>query len=709
MFAIMKMFALLALVVVARGENGFNVTFTPAKPAQMSSMTLTFDVPQGITIGGGGDNTVATIIKLSLSKAIIGVNIGGMSHVTGTGPFAAPAGSKQGPFFEEKRLNPEINIWAYGGPNITGVGNTTLEITITNVLLWNSCEDLPLNSYRLSVMSTLGNTWGALDPKAPYEYPQRPGSDISYPAAITATPITGCQTGPQISSAAVALSTPESTAANSTALDLGRANITVTDATPGSPPLVVLVGAQRGTITLNGTSPGITVDPTPFALRLEGQQGPVNAALQKLLYTPNKDFNGLDNITITAHDHDWQGPGPAAGDVRTLSVNVTAVDSPVEIRLRSADGYAAGSWFDDIPTPVVIQDRDASVVHVQITSTRGKFALVNGPSPIVAAAHSLSGTVAELNAVLATLTFKSSGQVECNGYQTGSLNVSAQPAAGRGANASFPVYILSAGAADGCGTDGDAWADFTPTSALTDQKVKLTIVGFKAYTMRAGLSVAVALSYSEECMDLNFTSPNVFTGQRDAPQDFVGLLAVDVDLRNATGGPLATGPYTVCYWSYEPRFQMDAAQGVLPFKQADFRRGNIHAMQRKLTVYNASQVAENALFAGYTTCGAFIQHQRIPIPGLCGCLVQDNSTTTTATEMGTFAVPLDFPADSLLASGVPLKAVMGCCNQPTNMTKTMSLNPTQSWGYCTDSTPVNWARQPTSCGLYPGSTCSSGP
>lgn len=121
----------------------------------------------------------------------------------------------------------------------------------------------------------------------------------------------------------------------------------------------VTLSVLHGTLSLNGTLPGVSVSGSNSAsLTLTGNLAEVNAALTNLVYLGNRDFNGTDTLTVVSNDRgnwgdaDGNGipgqPGDALTDTDSLQIILAPVnDAPIAVD-DNVTAIEAGGTFNGI-------------------------------------------------------------------------------------------------------------------------------------------------------------------------------------------------------------------------------------------------------------------------------------------------------------------------------------------------------------------------
>ncbi|MEJ8855830.1 tandem-95 repeat protein [Variovorax robiniae] len=173
--------------------------------------------------------------------------------------------------------------------------------------------------------------------------------------------------------------------------------------------------------TLNLTPGGATVVGGALgtgSITLSGTQAFINASLATLTYQGLLDFNGTDTLTIVSTDSD----GTPLSDTDTVLINVTPVnDAPV----NTVPGAQAVN--EDTPlaftgaATISVNDVDGNLATTQLSVNSGTLTVTPGGATISAGASgsatlTLSGTQAQINAALATLSYQ--GNANFNGTDT---------------------------------------------------------------------------------------------------------------------------------------------------------------------------------------------------------------------------------------------------------------------------------------------------
>ncbi|MEZ0311746.1 MAG: tandem-95 repeat protein [Myxococcota bacterium] len=218
----------------------------------------------------------------------------------------------------------------------------------------------------------------------------------------------------------VSVPAPQVTAEDVPFTFTGDAIVSVSDGDAASSPIAVELSASTGTVTLATTS-GLTfttgdgtADPM---LRFSGTTSAINAALAGMTLTPPPDFNGLIDLTLTANDQGAIGAGGAMSDSESFTLGVSAVDTPPFNHVPDTHAVNEDETLAFTASETIaIADRDGpdtTAVTLQVTNgtltlgtTTGlTFSSGDGTTD---AAMDFGGSLANINAALATLTFRPS-------------------------------------------------------------------------------------------------------------------------------------------------------------------------------------------------------------------------------------------------------------------------------------------------------------
>jgi CTP-dependent riboflavin kinase len=151
-------------------------------------------------------------------------------------------------------------------------------------------------------------------------------------------------------------------------------------------------------------------------LTLSGTQAQINAALATVTYQGTLNFNGTDTLTVLSTDSD----GTPLSDTDAVTINVTSID---DVPVNTVPG--AQSVNEDTTLPIAgisVNDVDNNLASTRLTVGNGIINVnLAGGATISGGANgsntlTLSGTQAQINAALATVTYQ--GTLNFNGADT---------------------------------------------------------------------------------------------------------------------------------------------------------------------------------------------------------------------------------------------------------------------------------------------------
>ena len=329
----------------------------------------------------------------------------------------------------------------------------SLTVTITN-LLDGTAESLTANTTGTSITDSYDNMTGVLlltgsDTLANYEQVLR---TIAYNNTDqdpdTSSRLVEFVAHDGVNNSSVARTTIAMTAVNDapggsfvasqstpedTGLIFSTANgnaIVINDPDAGTNPVRILVTVSNGTLSLSGTT-GLTMlqgdGAADAILEFAGSLANVNAALEGSQFDPAPDFVGIATIAGSVDDQGFSGAGGplTAGGMRTI--NVTAVnDAPVNAV------PASQMVAEEVPTllsGISVNDVDAAggniTTRLQVANGVLNLTLAGGAT-ILAGANgtgdlTIQGTVADVNATLASLQY--TGNTDVVGVAADSLTL----------------------------------------------------------------------------------------------------------------------------------------------------------------------------------------------------------------------------------------------------------------------------------------------
>ncbi|PPC98830.1 MAG: hypothetical protein CTY31_12510, partial [Hyphomicrobium sp.] len=248
--------------------------------------------------------------------------------------------------------------------------------------------------------------------------------------------------------------------------------------------------AISGNVLTNDTDRGDTpiTSVTVASSPANGTLTSFNAATGAFVYTPNANFNGTDTFTYTLTDAD--------GDTRTATVTLTITpinDAPVNVV------PGARTTAEDTPlaiTGVSVSDIDSASLTTTLTvpAGRGVLGIVSGSGATVTGAGTgiviISGTAAQINAAMATITYTPTA--DFNGATTLTVSTSDGVATPTSSSVAITVTAVADISNDSVSTNEDTPVTFAPLGNDSFENAGRTITAINGTAITAGgASVAV--------------------------------------------------------------------------------------------------------------------------------------------------------------------------------------------------------------------------
>ena len=312
----------------------------------------------------------------------------------------------------------------------------------------------------------------------------------------------------------------------------------VADVDAGNASVQLTLAVTHGLLTLSQTT-GLAFSSGNgsgnASMTLSGSLSAINAALAGLQYRPIANYNGPDQLTLTANDLGNSGAGGAQVTVANLAIGVTAVNDAPTIAVPPAQsvnedglltlGGAAAPSIADVDAGAAPLQLNLHVSNGQLTlsqTTGLTFSLGSGSNN---ADMTFSGSQAAINAALAGLQYRPGANY--NGPDQLDLNLNDLGNAGAGgprsANASLAIAVAAV---------NDAPTVSVPPAQSVNEDGLLTLGGAGAPSIAdldAGTSpVQLTLNVSNGLLTLSQTTGLSFvsgTGVADAGMVFSGTQA----------------------------------------------------------------------------------------------------------------------------------------------------------------------------------------
>ncbi|MDP1615622.1 MAG: Ig-like domain-containing protein, partial [Methylococcales bacterium] len=179
--------------------------------------------------------------------------------------------------------------------------------------------------------------------------------------------------------------------------NLGITGINVSDVdvddTPGGT-LKVDLSVGHGTLSITASGNATISGNATNALQIIGNAVDVNATLGSLVYQGNLDFNGTDTLTAKVDDQGNTGSGGALTDTKTVTINVAAVNDASVITAPNAITILEDNTLSFVASNKISISDDSANLTISLNVDNGSLSQTF-----------INGTVAEVNAALATLVF----------------------------------------------------------------------------------------------------------------------------------------------------------------------------------------------------------------------------------------------------------------------------------------------------------------
>ena len=271
--------------------------------------------------------------------------------------------------------------------------------------------------------------------------------------------------------------------------------VSVTDSLGGS--VTVTVSDLKGLLNFtaaNGdadASTNVTIGTNDTnTVTITGTLGDVNATLGTLKYTTIATTTGTDTVTVAVNDGGTNRIGGARNDSKTFDITLTANDTPVLTLPATGPSFSDINWHD--VAGVSFADTNSGTVTAIVSDLHGTLRMTATGGGIIDNGNAtntvqISGTVAAVNATLATLQYKT--DVAATGVETinVSINDGNSTAVGGAKTASGSFLVAMVG--------NDTPVVTAPVFALVvGDNQQYTAAGFAFTDTYSGASVVATLS-----------------------------------------------------------------------------------------------------------------------------------------------------------------------------------------------------------------------
>ena len=216
--------------------------------------------------------------------------------------------------------------------------------------------------------------------------------------------------------------------------DIGT--ITVTDADSFDEDVTVVLSVPAGNLQITAAGDAVVSGNQSGTITVIGTVTDIKAALENIQYQPDENDNGTVELTVTATDTDLHGDGTAITTTATTDITITAVNDvplltvPTETLVMDdgqpltisgisvADDNDFGQdVYNDVQTVMVTVEQGEAFADGTLDLVAGIGLTVSGQETGVL---ELTGTLADLNAALATLEFTAA---DINDDKSAKLNI----------------------------------------------------------------------------------------------------------------------------------------------------------------------------------------------------------------------------------------------------------------------------------------------
>ncbi|MGV6858949.1 MAG: tandem-95 repeat protein, partial [bacterium] len=211
--------------------------------------------------------------------------------------------------------------------------------------------------------------------------------------------------------------------------------ISIADVDSGNSTILLTLSVPSGTLTASSGG-GVTVGGTTTDLMLYGTVVEINnfIAASNVAYTSATNANGSVALTVLTSDQGNTGSGGALTDSDSVSLVISAVnDAPTATNLSAAETYVEDTSLN--LTDIVSTDVDSNVTVTLVLSDTAAGSLNSGTAGAVTSTYNAgtgiwvaSGAVADVNALLAALTFTPALNYDSNFAMATSVSDGVNPA-----------------------------------------------------------------------------------------------------------------------------------------------------------------------------------------------------------------------------------------------------------------------------------------
>ncbi|WP_206754533.1 cadherin-like domain-containing protein [Leptolyngbya sp. FACHB-36] len=211
--------------------------------------------------------------------------------------------------------------------------------------------------------------------------------------------------------------------------------ISITDVDAGDSPLFVELRVNNGKLTVNTPSTIVTGNGTNTVI-LQGAQGRISTILNGgIKYDPDKDFNGLDVLTVRADDQGSSGDdGQQQFTLKTIDIAVRAINDSPTLRLMSSTTTVREDEVLNLAFLTTDVDAGDSFVKATLVATNGTLTVASSNIGFLDGTSNggrtvtFTGTIADITNALSSVDYQ--GVRNYNGTDTISVTIDDQGSTG---------------------------------------------------------------------------------------------------------------------------------------------------------------------------------------------------------------------------------------------------------------------------------------
>ena len=177
-------------------------------------------------------------------------------------------------------------------------------------------------------------------------------------------------------------------------------------------PIQLTLISENGSLTLSNIIPLNKVYYSKHMQSYTGSISEINAALNEVIFMPEKEFSGIAGYTLYANDLGHSGiGGPKSAEPAIIKITCIAVNDPP---MHSLPALVTGLESSDIPVTITVSDIDAytNAIHIQLDAFQGVISLssmngltISNHDGIAETSLSFTGTIDAINHAMHPLIF----------------------------------------------------------------------------------------------------------------------------------------------------------------------------------------------------------------------------------------------------------------------------------------------------------------